>query len=91
MLPSSFWRFLFPKVITFSLINLYLSISTKEAHTSAHLHQCKVSFSVGSIFIVKDSLQLHPTQTVKEDKDQEYIVKDQLPVKEEIILLELLC
>ena len=22
-----------------------------------------------------------PTQTVKEDKDQEYIVKDQLPVK----------
>ena len=24
----------------------------------------------------KDSLQLHPTQIVKEDKDQEYIVKD---------------
>jgi hypothetical protein len=29
---------------------------------------------------VKDIPQLSPTKTVKEDKDQEYTVRDQLPV-----------
>ena len=47
---------------------------------------------IAPIHHVKDTPQLSPTKTVKEDKDQEYIDQDQdqLPVNDEFILLELL-